>query len=255
MCCRVLMSLTSFALFAASVVADQPAAKSSDPAEIVIVAQFEKDGPKDQFIGQPCRIHALKMEKNKTYVIDMLGANMAPYFRVEDSIGNTLATGQNRGNNQARIRFTSPKEDTYLITASGHGAVEGKYTLTVKPFVAAAAKLFPFPAPEANKPASVNAVLTADDTPDQYREFPGKVYVVELKAGKTYVIDMISQQFDAFLLLQNENAGLIAQDDDSGGNLNSRIRYQAPATGRYRLVASTFNGNMGAFTLRVTQEP
>ena len=76
-----------------------------------------------------------------------------------------------------------------------------------------------------------------------------------LAADQTYVIDLISKEFDAYLVLQDANALTLAQDDDGGGNLNSRIRYQPKTDGRFRLVATTFNGQLGAFTLRVTEQP
>lgn len=237
--------------------AEPPPAKAPAGGEvdIVIAGEIDKSSTPDRMTSWPSKLHALKLEKSKTYVIDMTGVGLNPFFRIDDSTGNPVGQAQNRGNANARLRFTPPKDDIYVIQASGQGAQEGKYSLSVKPYVIVPPKLFPFPAPAANKPGELEGKLSNDDSPDQYREFPGKVHLVELKAGKTYVIDMMSRNFDTYLLLQHENGAIIAQDDDSGGNLNSRIRFQPPATGRYRVVASTFNGQMGPFTLRIAEQP
>lgn len=248
----------TFALVADRATAE-PVAKPADAVDaldIVVPGQFDKDSGRDRFTSWPSNLHAVRLAKDKTYVLEMTSApGFTPFLRVDDTLGNPIAQGQNRINNSSRLRFTPPKDGTYILTASGHGVAEGKYTLTVKPYTVVPPKLIPLAAPAANKPAEATGKLTNDDAPDQYREFPGKVHIVEFKAGKVYVIDLVSKQFDTFLLLQHENGALIAQDDDSGGNLNSRIRFQPTASGRYRLVVSTFNGQMGDFVLRATEQP
>ncbi len=232
---------------------DKPASKD-DPQEIVIAGEILKEDARDKLVNAPSKVHAFRFQKDKAYVIDLVGNGIVPFGHIEDSAGNSVAQGVNRVNNLSRMRFTSPKDDIYLIFASSQSG-QGKYTLSIKPFVVAAVKLIPMDAPVAKKPSEIKGTLSIDDPPDQFRDLPGKVYTVDLKKGKTYVIDLISGQFDVYLLLQNAGGGLIAQDDDSGGNLNSRLRFQPPEDGRFRLVASTFSGQVGPYTLRVTEAP
>lgn len=78
-----------------------------------------------------------------------------------------------------------------------------------------------------------------------------QIYALSLKEGDTIVIDMVSEEFDTFLELYDSNALLIANDDDSGSNLNARIIFVAPAEGRYLIHARGFASNGGAFTLSV----
>jgi Ca2+-binding EF-hand superfamily protein len=79
-----------------------------------------------------------------------------------------------------------------------------------------------------------------------------KILTVKLEAGKTYQIDHMSKAFDAYLYLEGPGGGLLAKDDDSGGNLNARIVHQATQTGTYRIIATSLGGNgLGAFTLSV----
>lgn len=228
---------------------------STSPPEITIQGQLRTDSPRSRHTGMPSSLHTVKLEKDQTYVILLQGKGMNPFVTIEDTIGNVLAQGFNRGNDQARVRFTSPKNDAFLIYASGIANNDAKYTLTVRPHVAAPIKLISLPAPTSKAAAETQGVLSEDDTPEQFRDFPGKVYTVELKAKQAYVLDLMSKDFDTYLLLQDANGVLIAQDDDSGGNLNSRIRFTPLASGRYRIVASTFNGRMGPYSLRIAEAP
>jgi len=68
------------------------------------------------------------------------------------------------------------------------------------------------------------------------------------------VIDMVSpdpKALDPYLVLQDADRKTLAEDDDSGGNLNARITFRAPADGIYRLRATSFGAGRGPFTLTV----
>jgi hypothetical protein len=92
---------------------------------------------------------------------------------------------------------------------------------------------------------------------DQDRATParGKVFVLAMQKGRTYVIHHNSNEMDAFLHLQDANGKVLASDDDSGGGLNAMLRFKAPATGNYRIIATSLGGfGKGEFTLNVRQE-
>jgi len=73
-----------------------------------------------------------------------------------------------------------------------------------------------------------------------------------MKAGRYYIIDMVkSSKIDPYLYLEGPNAKVVAQDDDSGGNLNARIVYQPTTDGEYRVIATTLSPATGEFTLTV----
>src|SRR6266542_4412649 len=74
-----------------------------------------------------------------------------------------------------------------------------------------------------DKEINIKGKLTKDDPKDRVRNAASKVYPVTMKRGKTYTIDMVSTQFDSFLRLEDAKGTELAQDDDSGGNLNARI--------------------------------
>jgi hypothetical protein len=82
-----------------------------------------------------------------------------------------------------------------------------------------------------------------------------KDFTVNMEAGKTYVIDLKSTAFDAFLRLGAPTGMFVAFDDSSGGGTNARITYRASATGMYRVFAISHNGKVGPFQLTVTENP
>jgi hypothetical protein len=79
-----------------------------------------------------------------------------------------------------------------------------------------------------------------------------KEYVIDLEAGRTYVIDLESKAFDAFLWLEDLDGLLIDQNDDAPGEgLNSRITFTPMRSAPYVVVATSLSGGVGAFTLTI----
>src|SRR5262245_49426309 len=98
--------------------------------------------------------------------------------------------------------------------------------------------------------ASYQGAIEASD--EKYQNKIAKIFTVRLEAGKKYQFDHMSKAFDAYLYLEGPDGNILAQDDDSGGNLNSRIIHRAAKTGVYRLAATSLPGSAtGAFTFAV----
>jgi serine protease Do len=95
-------------------------------------------------------------------------------------------------------------------------------------------------------------VLNPIGPKDPISMHPARFHSVKLTAGRTYAIDLKSNQFDAFLRLQLRGQQ-VAQDDDGGGNFNARIVFPVTETASYRIVVTTFNGKTGAYTLTVQE--
>jgi hypothetical protein len=104
---------------------------------------------------------------------------------------------------------------------------------------------------------SVNDRLTQNDLKDRHRNVPSKTYTVKLQAGKTYQIDMASKEVDSYLRLEDAGGLRLAENDDFGNGLDSRIVFPCPRDGDYRVVAMTLPGALpptGNFTLTVQQK-
>ena len=92
---------------------------------------------------------------------------------------------------------------------------------------------------EHGRPVFLLRSLLEYDWARDYQQRPG-----------TYVVDMVSMVFDAYLRLEDAQGNQLAEDDDSGGDLNARIVHKSAQTGRYRIYATTFRANdTGAYTL------
>ena len=83
-------------------------------------------------------------------------------------------------------------------------------------------------------------------------------------AGQQVVILMTSTSFDTYLFLDGPNGQTIAQDDDGGGGLNSRIpanvgSFTLPTTGTYRIFGTSFSidgttGSTGTYSLSLLNQ-
>jgi hypothetical protein len=90
-------------------------------------------------------------------------------------------------------------------------------------------------------------VLSADSTYVQRWSLAGQ-------AGQTVTIELISTDFDAYVMLRGPGitGSRDYSDDDSGGACNARLTVTFPQTGEYEIIVNT-RGKMetGAFTLQV----
>ena len=76
-------------------------------------------------------------------------------------------------------------------------------------------------------------------------------WVLEVPQATTIQIDLMSNAFDAYLILEDMVGVPLAEDDDGGGGLNSRLTHTVPA-GEYRIVATTYwHGEVGGYQLSV----
>ncbi|MDB9313906.1 tetratricopeptide repeat protein, partial [Spirulina sp. CS-785/01] len=70
------------------------------------------------------------------------------------------------------------------------------------------------------------------------------------EAGEQITIDLISEDFDSYLLLRSPEGDIITQDDDGGEGTNARIVLELPMTGQYEIVVNTYEaGETGSYTL------
>lgn len=79
------------------------------------------------------------------------------------------------------------------------------------------------------------------------------LYTFRGNAGQTVQIDVMSGDFDAYAVLQDERGTQLATDDDGGDALDARITYTLPAAGLYRVVVNTYRRDQyGSYRLRIT---
>jgi hypothetical protein len=81
-----------------------------------------------------------------------------------------------------------------------------------------------------------------------------KSYPYKMEAGKYYRIDLVAkeQNLDPYLRLEDPAGKVVGEDDDGGGFPNSRLIYQAKASGEHKIICTTFGAGMtGKFSLTV----
>lgn len=210
---------------------------------------------KDSKLGNPCKVFQILLLKGTEYRIDMKSADFDSYLRLEDPDGNELtANDDGGGGRNARIAFTPKRDGTYRVIAIAFGG-EGTYTLKVAtkppPRPLTVGKAVEVPA----EGLKVEANLDPDGprSPVNPRN-PCLVYALKLKAGEAYVIELKSKQFDAYLHVLDEKQKSLARDDDSGGNLNSRLIFRPTRDGTYVILATAYDRRTGAFELTIQRK-
>lgn len=79
-------------------------------------------------------------------------------------------------------------------------------------------------------------------------------YALTLESGQTVAITLTSDDFDAYLELMDASGAMIAEDDDSAGNLNSALVFTAPVAGTFTVVVGAYGGTAtGAYTLTTAE--
>jgi peroxiredoxin len=101
------------------------------------------------------------------------------------------------------------------------------------------------------KDVKFEGTLDPDGPKDPRRNTPCKIHVVPLKKGQRYTIDMAGTGFDAYLRLE-DNAGMeLAEDDDSGGDLNAQIVFNCTKDGDYKIYCTCVGDATGKYVLTI----
>jgi len=194
----------------------------------------------------PHKVHEVFLDQGKTYVLEMRSDDFDTYLMLEDGEGALLAQNDDDSTVltayalNSRIAFQPPTTGTYRLIASAfHPAGEGNYTILGR---------------------EVPVIMSIEDqlveSAETHNDCFCKTYDVTLTAGRRYYIDLESGAFATYVKLLSQDGTIVAFDEGGGSGLNTRIAYQAPATGTYRLVATSFaERSLGDFSLTVREDP
>lgn len=76
------------------------------------------------------------------------------------------------------------------------------------------------------------------------------------KRAETVIVDLVSDEFDGYMLIIGPGLAEALTNDDDGGACNPRIALTFPADGAYRIIVNTIaRGTTGKFHLRVSAKP
>lgn len=221
-------------------------AKLDDDAKSVEF-KFEIGG-KEFTRSMRSQLYAVKMQAGKKYTLtlDKTDGDVDPFLIVKDAGGKIVGFNDDSGGTlNSNLAFYPTKAGIYTVYAaalSGSGKAALKITEAESNFIDAK-KVYAV----AKKELILDGALSPDAR---------KIDVqVKMQAGKTYRIDLKSKAFDAYLYLYDAGGTELANDDDGGDGLNSRITHKAAADGTYRITASSLGmRGVGAFTLEIREE-
>jgi hypothetical protein len=146
------------------------------------------------------------------------------------------------------VKFTAAKAGPYTVQVKNWGPGASKSVVEMKRVAEVVSA-----ADAGNK--TWRDQLTVNDPLDKVRQgCRAKTYSYKMKAGLTYTIRMHNDNtpgFDPFLRLENAQGVQLAQDDDSDGFPNAKIVFSCQQDGTYRIIATSFSQNVGAYVLSV----
>jgi hypothetical protein len=236
--------------------------KKSEPMKPVVVDDQWIDGDaKDKMYSNSfMKSYIFKMEKDKTYEIELQSKNGQAALRLESDKGNQLATDADFGNQGAVIIHKATKtEDFHIIATSTNFNTNVKFTLTVKELTGDEGKPIELKLDKGSANFSGNI---ARSDPRYNNQKIHKLFVIKLEEGKNYQIEMRSRAMDSYLYLIGPDGTVLAQDDDGGGRdpgalsgLDSKIVHKTGKAGEYRIVATSLGGRQtGDFIFKISEK-
>jgi hypothetical protein len=230
-------------------------------------AVLKKDDEKDtraEFKNSPRKVYTVALTAGKAYQIDLKSKDFDTVLRLEDAKGKEVAFNDDVDPStfDSRIIYKAAASGDFkiIVTCFDEKKV-GNFTLSVveadKKAIATAASKFkgtPIELKIKDGKATHAGELNEKD-PTAFKHYY-KLFTVELEEGKTYRIDLKNagedKNFDPHLYVEDAAENAVANDDDGGDGLNSRLTFKAARTGTYRLIATT-NPQLqtGRFTLEV----
>ncbi|MAU10468.1 MAG: hypothetical protein CL607_11645 [Anaerolineaceae bacterium] len=190
-------------------------------------------------IGTSHTVTVSGLEAGETVTLEVLFGDSVEY--------STERTADSEGSVTLDL-VASPEDPTgiYTVEISRDGSVIASGELEVM-VLSATAQTSPSEAGEA-----VPGSLTMNNPEDRY--------IFQGEEGDVIYVTLVSDDFDTYLILEDEFGSLLASDDDGAGNTNSAIGpFVLPYSGTYTLVSSSYDyynyGEIvvGDFTLTISE--
>ncbi|MBI3407955.1 MAG: PPC domain-containing protein [Planctomycetes bacterium] len=206
------------------------------------IYKFDRGG-REISLNMRAKEFTVQLEAGTKYTVtmDTDDPDFDPFLVVKNKLDRVVDFDDDSGGFlNAKLSFTPVKDGIFKISAAALRGT-GSFTFKISPG-------------KGDKVPSVGKnglTIKGSLKDDRYKV----AYQVKLRAGKTYRIDLKSTDFDAFLYLHDADGKKLAEDDDSGGGLDSRITYKAAADGIYVFTATSLGmSGTGDFVLVVREE-
>ena len=192
--------------------------------------------------------YSLELLAGQRAVVAMRSGVLNSYLWVVAPTGELLLEDDNSGGGlDALLDITAPFGGRYLVGATTNTGQLGPYSLWVGDG-SAIRRQDPMPI-EVGQPIAGRL-----DRDDDVRAGGGSYrdrYTFSGREGQQIQIRLSSYEIDPFVVLVAPDGVVIAQDDDSGGGLNSQILTNLPTDGDYTVYATSYRQATGDYTLHV----
>lgn len=188
-------------------------------------------------------------------------------YVVGPGLPETLVDDDGAGGCHARIGFTVLENGPYRVVASSLSSrATGTYSITVADTPSSAldhACGDPDPAELSALPTEDRALIMGSVANGSFDFLsatldgrPVEAWALNVAAGEPISVVQSSDDFDSYLWLIGPDVPSPLGDDDSGGDLDSRIDFTPRTDGPYTVIASTLGERaQGTYTLRVEAPP
>jgi hypothetical protein len=219
-------------------------------------------GPRDPRTTEKGRFRVYRFEahKGQRLIVTLRSADFDAFLTIARTVGgitDAIATDDDRGggekNTDARVRFNSPEDGTYLLVAQSlqeDGA--GAYTLSLE--------AAPATTTAASRPITVGQTVSGRlDETDAILEDDETYYDTWLlngRKGQRVQVEMKADSLDAFISFGKMDGAeftSLRTDDDSGEGTNSKLTFTLPDSGQYVIRANEVGTKTGAYTLSVAE--
>jgi hypothetical protein len=178
---------------------------------------------------------------------------------------------QNPPDTNAGLNLVTQEAGTYQVMVTSYRPGEaGAYRLAIATGSPAVAVPVPTPAPSTSpevegatpnpEPAAsgdpveaqtIEGELTPESTDIGGGKF-GEVHTLRFPVGRAVSVQLQSEAFDTFLIVEGPGGFRVQNDDIESGNLNSGVEIPVALGGEYRITVTSFEpGDTGVYTLQV----
>ena len=213
------------------------------------------DGTSSNRLGSQADCYAFAAPSDERITVSLSSDDFDAYLYIQDASGEVLDFNDDdgRGTDSRISGFSVSASTTYTFEATswGEGAT-GAYTISLSQVsLAPSTDCSPITVGDA-----VTGVLEESDAESRNRsESRADCYTFSGTAGDRVDISLTSDDFDTYLYLLNADGDVVADDDDGGDGVNSRITsLELPSTETFVIEATSFSGSStGNYTLVLTR--
>lgn len=167
-----------------------------------------------------------------------------PYLLLLDSDWNVVAQDDDSGEglNPLIEDYTIQRPGQYTIIVAGYWDDFFEYELELTCEEGPPLETEPIECGEV-----VNGALTENDETGFRGTAPFDAYSIRCSPDTFLAISMATDEGDPYLYLLDPDGNVVAEDDDSGGGLNSLIAYRTDRAGEFTIIATSLWGGFGEF--------